>query len=102
MLKHLARVSGIIIMFYIVINFYFFMFVAMTSNGVVTVYFNKLGEATFEYIMYILLLPLITLSFILEIKEYTNKRKEYRENKKNDRQRRIPTGDSKSSVRDTP
>ena len=75
-LKSLVRVSGVIIMFYIVINFYWFLFVAMLDGGgVVTIYFNHLNEGLIELIMYIMLIPLIVASFVLEIKQYSVERR---------------------------
>lgn len=72
----LIRVSGVILMFYIVINFYFFLFVAMSQgNGVVTVYFNRLNEGMLETILYIIVAPLIVISFILELLLYNKERR---------------------------
>jgi len=79
----LIRVSGIILMFYLVINFYFFVFVSMANGGVVTVYFNHFGEALTEYIIYVLILPILLISFILELKLYVKERRSvYEERKK--------------------
>ena len=74
-LESLIKVSGIIIMFYIVINFYFFVAVAMMHDGTVVVHFDKLGEGLFETIMYVLISPLIFASFVLEVKHYLKGRK---------------------------
>ena len=71
----LIRVSGIILMFYLVINFYFFVFVSMTNGGVVTVYFNHFNEALVEYVIYIIILPILIISFLLELKLYFNERR---------------------------
>lgn len=101
MLRNLLKVSGIIIMFYIVINFYFFLIVAMLNDGVVVIYFNRLGEGTFEYIMYILLAPLLVLSFVLELKSYVSERKKLKELRKLERKRTVPNRDTEGSVRDT-
>lgn len=73
-LSSLLKISGIILMFYIVINFYFFVAVAMSNGGAVTVYFNKLNEGLLECVIYVMALPLIVFSFILEVRTYVNER----------------------------
>jgi len=93
MLKSLIRVSGIIIMFFIVVNFYWFFFVAMfMGNGSVNIYFNQLNEGSFETVMYAILLPIILISFLLELKLYDRERKQWR---------KMKNGKKKVSVRDT-
>ena len=65
-----VKISGTIIMFFITINFYIILTVAIISDNSVNVYFNFLGEALIEYIMYALLFPIIVYSFYLHIKAY--------------------------------
>ena len=93
MLKSLVRVSGIIIMFFVVVNFYWFLFVAMfLGNGSVNIHFNQLNEGSFETVMYSILLPIILISFILELKLYDKERKSWR---------KVKNGKKKVSVRNT-
>jgi len=65
---------GIRLMFAITINFYIWLFVAMLHGGEVTVYFNHFGEAVLEYIIYLIILPVMVYSIYYELKE-TKKRK---------------------------
>lgn len=69
-MKSVIKISGIIIMFFITINFYIILAIAMISGGSVNVYFNILGEALIEYVMYALLFPIIVYSFYLHVKSY--------------------------------
>jgi len=96
-MKPLLRMAGVIFMFMIVVNFYIILFVAMMNDGVVVVYFNHFGEGIFEYVMYMLLLPLLVISFILNFIEY-RKRKEDIKNGKLQRYPKSRSGDYKKSM----
>ena len=74
-MKPLFRVSGIILMFYIVINFYVIVLVASLHGGSASIHFNYFGEGIFEYIMYIGIAPLMIYSFVIELKIYNKERK---------------------------
>jgi len=93
-MKSVIKISGVIIMLMITINFYIFLFVAMANNGVVTVYFNHFGEGLLEYIVYILLLPMILFSFYLHLKSY--RREKIYEKKISNRNPRYSLGSNKS------
>ena len=75
-MKPLLRVTGIILMFYIVINFYVIVIVAAINSGSATVHFNYFNEGIFEYIMYLCIAPMILYSFIIELKTYNKERKQ--------------------------
>ena len=62
----------------IVINFYIWLFVAMMNGGQVTVYFNFYNEAIAEYIIYMIILPIISYSFIKDIITFRKRRKEWK------------------------
>jgi len=74
-MKPLFRVAGIILMFYIVINFYIIVLVAALNGGSAAIYFNHFGEGIFEYIMYVGIAPLMIYSFVTELKIYNKERK---------------------------
>jgi len=67
-LKHVLRLSGTIFAFYITINFYIFMFTAMFTNNVTVVYWNHFQEASIEYIVYLLLLPVIIYATVAQVR----------------------------------
>ena len=67
------RLAGIIFSFFITANFYVIVFVAMLNDHAVTVYFNHFREATIEYILYLLLIPILLYSFGCEIRLYIRK-----------------------------
>lgn len=89
MIKPIIRISGTIITFVITINFYIFLLVAMTHDDIVVVYFNHFGEGLLEYVVYLLLLPVIMASFCLHLKEYRREMKD---------EKRIRKRNSTSSV----
>ena len=64
--------------FAVVINFYIWLFFAIMQDGEVTVQFNFFGEALIEYIIYIVIFPIIAYAFWYDLKKY---RKEHRESK---------------------
>jgi len=67
-LKHILRLSGTVFAFYITINYYIFMFVAMLTNDVTVVHWNHFQEASIEYIVYLLLLPVIIYGTISQVR----------------------------------
>jgi len=70
-MKSVIKISGVILMLMITLNFYFFVFVSMQNeDNAVVVYFDYLGEGLIEYIMYIAILPVILYSFVLNLKDY--------------------------------
>jgi len=75
--KHLIKVLGDTLSFAVVINFYIWLLVAMFNDGIVNVQFNHFNEALLEYIVYIIILPIITYSVIVDVKAY-KKRKHLR------------------------
>jgi len=66
---------GIRLMLAITINFYIFLFVAMTNEHSVEVIFNHFNEAMIEYVLYFAILPIIIYSVYYEIRETRRKRK---------------------------
>ena len=80
--KHLIKVIGDITTYAITINFYVWLFVAMFSNNQVTVYFNHFNEALLEYIIYIILLPIMTYSTFINLRTYRRRKHESRTNRK--------------------
>lgn len=66
---------GIRLMFAITINFYIFLFVAMTNQHTVEVLFNHFNEALIEYVIYFSILPIIIYSVYYEIRETRRRRK---------------------------
>ena len=74
-MKALFRVSGVILMFYIVINFYVIVLVAAFNDGSAAIHFNYFNEGLFEYIMYLVIFPIIFYSFVLEIKIFRKERR---------------------------
>lgn len=79
--KLLINQLGIRLMFAITINFYIFLFVAMTNKHSVEVIFNHFNEAIIEYVIYISILPIIIYAVYYEIKETRKRRKEWRKEK---------------------
>jgi len=73
--KRLIKTLSIRLMFAITINFYIWLFVAITNDNEVTIYFNHFGEAFPELLMYLVLLPIILYGFYLELKEHHKKKK---------------------------
>ena len=67
------RLAGVMFSFFITANFYVIVIVAMMHGHSVTVYFNHFREALFEYVMYLIIAPIIFYSFIHEIRLYTRK-----------------------------
>jgi len=76
MKKKTLKTLGDRLSFAIVINFYVWLFVAMFHGGEVTVYFNFYGEATLEYIIYIIIFPIMAYAMWYDIKEFRRKRHE--------------------------
>jgi len=66
---------GIRLMLAITINFYIFLFVAMTNHHTVEVLFNHFNEALIEYVIYISILPIIIYSVYYEIRETRRRKK---------------------------
>jgi len=56
--------------FAIVINFYIWLFVAILNGGKVTVYFNHFGEAVIEYIVYLIIFPIMVYALWYDIKKF--------------------------------
>ena len=82
-MKSVIKISGVILMLMITLNFYFFVFVSMQNeDNAVVVYFDYLGEGLIEYIMYIAILPVILYSFVLNLKYY-KKSNDIRKKKEN-------------------
>ena len=59
--------------FVIVINFYLWLFVAMKNGDSVMVYFNHFGEAFIEYIIYLIIFPIMLYALYYDIKEFRKK-----------------------------
>jgi len=76
--KQIIKTLAIRLMFAVTINFYIWLFVAMTNGNEVTIYFDHFGEASFELVMYLVLLPIILYGFFLELKEHHRKKKAIR------------------------
>jgi hypothetical protein len=74
--KKLIKKIGSRMMFFITLNFYIILIVAMQNNGSVYVLFNHFNEAKIEYVMYGIILPFIFYSFIVDILEERRRRKE--------------------------
>jgi len=72
--KHLIKVLGDAFSYAIVLNFYIWLVVAMFSGGVVNVLFNHYNEALLEYIVYIIIFPIITYSVIVDMREYRRRK----------------------------
>jgi len=62
--------------FAVVINFYIWLFFAIMQEGEVTVQFNFFGEALIEYIIYIVIFPIIAYAFWWDLKNYKIKHRE--------------------------
>jgi len=77
--KEVIKSLGDRLSFVIVINFYIWLFVAMIEGGQVTVYFNHFGEALLEYIVYIIIFPIMLYALIWDLKVSKRKRKLRRE-----------------------
>ena len=73
--KRIIKTLGARLSFAIAINFYLWLFVAMTNDNEVTIYFNHFNEAGVEIVMYLALLPIILYGFYLELKEHHKKKK---------------------------
>ena len=82
-MNRLIRYAGVMFAFFITINFYVIMIVAMLNNNVVTVYFNHFGEAIVEYIMYFALAPIIAYSYIYEVIKFRRKKNAKKKHAKN-------------------
>ena len=74
MKKKTLKTLGDRLSFAIVINFYIWLFVAMIEGGQVTVYFNHFGEALLEYIVYIIIFPIMLYALWVDVKEFSRKR----------------------------
>jgi hypothetical protein len=94
-MKSIIRIAGVILMFMITINFYIILFVAMMHNGTAFVHFNHFNEGLIEYIIYMILLPIIIVSFVLNLRTY--KRRRYEVNAQE-----IHVGNTKKCIRDNP
>jgi len=65
-----VRITGSIFMFAITLDMYVIVFHAMLYGNVVTVQFNAFAEAQVEYILFLLMLPFIIASIILNIRKF--------------------------------
>lgn len=78
--KEVLKSLGDRLSFAIVINFYIWLFFAMfKGKGYVVVYFNHFNEAFLEYVVYLLILPIMTYALYKDLKESKRKRKLRRE-----------------------
>ena len=84
--KTLMKKLGHRLTFFITINFYIIVVVAMLNNGSVKVLFNHFNEAKVEYVMYGVMFPIILYSFISDVLEERKKRKERRLQNENNRE----------------
>lgn len=75
LIKSILSISGIIFMAAIVINFYIIIFFAILFNGSVYVRFNHFGEAHIEYIIYVLILPVIAYSCYTHVRAFRRRKK---------------------------
>lgn len=73
--KSILSISGIVFMVAIVINFYIIIFFAILFDNTVYVRFDYFGEAHIEYIIYVLILPVIVYSCYTHIKAFRNNRR---------------------------
>lgn len=74
--KKIIRFSGNLILFFIAINFYVFVIVACVSGTYsLNVYFNGFGEGPLECIVYMIILPIIIYSTLLNINNFCVDRK---------------------------
>ena len=80
--KAILRISGTILMFAVTLNFYIILVFAMFNNHEVGVYFNMFGEAKLEYVMFMLIAPVIAYSCYSHIQEFRVKKKIYKEQKR--------------------
>jgi len=76
MKKGTIKTLGDRLSFAIVINFYIWLAVAMLNGGKVTVYFNHFGEAFVEYVVYVIIFPIMLYALWFDIKEFRRKRHE--------------------------
>jgi len=75
--KEVLKSLGDRLSFAIVINFYIWLFVAMIEGeGKVIVYFNHFNEALLEYIIYIIIFPIMLYALVKDLKESRRKRRE--------------------------
>jgi len=96
--KEVLKSLGDRLSFAIVINFYIWLFFAMfKGKGYVVVYFDQFGEALLEYIVYIIIFPIMLYALVKDLKESKRKRKLRRELRA---QERISKRNSGSSIED--
>jgi hypothetical protein len=74
--KAIIDVIGIRLMYAIVINFYIILIVAMFGDHTVEVIFNHYNEAYIEYIIYIIIFPIMTYSLLCDIKRRRRRKKQ--------------------------
>lgn len=72
-LKDILGVSGVILGFGIILNFYLWLLVASTQNWTVTINFNAVGEGLTETVLYIIVLPFIVFSTYYYVIGFTAK-----------------------------
>ncbi|MFW6130052.1 MAG: hypothetical protein ACOC56_02635 [Atribacterota bacterium] len=74
--KSVIQLSGNIIMFFLVLNFYIFVIVACISGTYsLNVYFNGFGEGPLECIAYMIISPIVAYAMILNVKDFIRYRK---------------------------
>ena len=80
--KSVIQLSGNLIMFFLILNFYIFVAVACISgNYSLNVYFNGFGEGPLECIAYIIISPIIVYAMILNIKDFIQHKKAIKKGK---------------------
>jgi len=67
---------GIRLMYAIVVNFYIILIVAMIGDHTVEVIFNHYNEAYIEYIIYIIIFPIMTFTIISDTKTRRRRKKQ--------------------------
>jgi len=82
-MNRFIRYAGVMFSFFITANFYVILIVAMLNNNAVTVYFNHFDEALIEYIIYILIAPIMLYSFTYEVIKFRRSKREKRYAKNN-------------------
>jgi len=74
--KGFFEALGIRLMYAVVINFYIIIVVAMIGDHTVEVIFNHYNEAHIEYIIYIIIFPIMTYALLSDIKKRRRRKRQ--------------------------
>ena len=74
----IIRISGKIFMFAITMDMYVIVLHAFIYGHSVNVHFNAFAEAYLEYVLFLLMFPIIILSIVLDVREFKKRKRQWK------------------------